>query len=201
MRAFLKTVCVFLISCLTIVLYHFLPVKSKQAEENKNSKNEKVIRLEKKLKRHGQLDKLVKVECDFTRKMNKANIAFYRDNVKHLENLDLAFKRLIFRHKDLTRTMTYEWGAVKEQLVLMLDGNINEPDMKCLVENHEKLLKIIRRIDELTAEQQSILLMWDNVKAEREKQLSKFNDMEAVLSKKYDFKSSDDDNKEGTLNL
>ena len=98
---------------------------------------------------------------------------------------------MIFRHKDLTRTMTYEWGAVKEQLVLMLDGNVNEPDMQCLVENHEKLLRIIRRIDELTAEQQSVLLMWDNVKAEREKQLLKINDMEAILSKNHDFQSLD----------
>lgn len=191
MKVFLRTVCVFLISCLSIILYHFLLCKSKQVEENKNSRDENVVRLEKKLKRHGQLDKLVKVECDFTRKLNKSNIAFYRDNVKHLEDLDLAFKRLIFRHKDLTRTMTYEWGAVKEQLVLMSDGNINEPNMQCLIENHEKLLRIIRRIDELTAEQQSVLLMWDNVKAEREKQLLKINNMEAILSKNHDFQSSD----------
>lgn len=193
---FLRTVFVFLVSCLTIVLYHFLSCKSKPVDENENSRDENVARLEKKLKRHGQLDKLVKVECDFVRKLNKSNIAFYRDNVKHLEDLDLAFKRLIFRHKDLTRTMTYEWGAVKEQLVLMLDGNVNEPDMQCLVENYEKLLKIIRRIDELTAEQQSVLLMWDNVKAEREKQLSEFSKMEAVLTKKYNFKPSDDGDKE-----
>ena len=172
------------------ILYHFLLCKSNQVKENKNSRDANAVNLEKKLKRHGQLDKLVKIECDFTRKMNKSNIAFYRDNIKHLEDLDLAFKRLIFRHKDLTRTMTYEWGAVKEQLVLMLDGNIKEPDMQCLIENHDKLLRIIRRIDELTAEQQSVLLMWDNVKAEREKQLSKINDMEAILSKKYDFQSS-----------
>jgi hypothetical protein len=91
--------------------------------------------------------------------------------------------------------MTYEWGAVKEQLVLMLDGNINEPDMKCLVENHEKLLKIVRRIDELTAEQQSVLLMWDNVKAEREKQLSKLSESEAVLLKKYNFQPSNNSDK------
>lgn len=195
MRKFLRIVSVFLISCLTIVLYHFLSGKSEQVKENKNSRDENVVRLEKKLNRHGNLDKLVKVECDFTRKMNKSNIAFYRDNVKHLEDLDLAFKRLIFRHKDLTRTMTYEWGAVKEQLVLMSDGNINEPDMQCLIENHEKLLKIIRRIDELTAEQQSVLLMWDNVKSEREKQLSEFSKMEAVLTKKLDFQSSDDSDK------
>ena len=190
MKVFLRTFFMFLVSCLTIILYHFLLCKSEQVKENKNSRDENIVRLEKRLKRHGQLDKLVKTECDFTRKMNKSNIAFYRDNVKHLEDLDLAFKRLIFRHKDLTRTMTYEWGAVKEQLVLMLDGKVKEPDMQCLVENHDKLLRIIRRIDELTAEQQSVLLMWDNVKAEREKQLSKINDMEAILSKKYDFQSS-----------
>lgn len=195
MRVLLRTVFVFLVSCLSIVLYHFLSGKSEQVEENENSPDRNIVRLEKKLSRHGNLDKLVKIECDFTRKINKSNIAFYRDNVKHLEDLDLAFKRLIFRHKDLTRTMTYEWGAVKEQLVLMLDGNINEPDMQCLVENHEKLLKIIRRIDELTAEQQSVLLMWDNVKSEREKQLSEFQKMEAVLTKKYNFQSSDDDGK------
>ena len=195
MKVFLRTVYVFLISCLSIILYHFLTCKSEQVKENKNSRDENVVRLEKKLKRHGQLDNLVKVECDFTRKLNKSNIAFYRDNVKHLEDLDLAFKRLIFRHKDLTRTMTYEWGAVKEQLVLMLDGNVNEPDMQCLVENHEKLLRIIRRIDELTAEQQSVLLMWDNVKAEREKQLLKINDMEAILSKNHDFQSLDHSDK------
>lgn len=195
MKVFLRTIFVFLVSCLTIILYHFLSCKSRQVEENKNSRDENVVRLEKKLKRHGQLDKLVKVECDFTRKLNKSNIAFYRDNVKHLENLDLAFKRLIFRHKDLTRTMTYEWGAVKEQLVLMLDGKVKEPDMQCLIENHDKLLRVIRRIDELTAEQQSVLLMWDNVKAEREKQLSKINDMEVILSKKYDFQSFDHSDK------
>jgi hypothetical protein len=195
MRAFLRTVRAFLISCLVVILYHLLSHKVERIEENKNSKDTNVIKLEKRLKRHGNLDKLVKLECDFTRKLNKSNIAFYRDNVKHLENLDLAFKRLIFRHKDLTRTMTYEWGAVKEQLVLMLDGNINEPDMKCLVENHEKLLKIVRRIDELTAEQQSVLLMWDNVKAEREKQLSKLSESEAVLLKKYNFQPSNNSDK------
>ena len=91
--------------------------------------------------------------------------------------------------------MTYEWGAVKEQLVLMLDGKVKEPDMQCLIENHDKLLRVIRRIDELTAEQQSVLLMWDNVKAEREKQLSKINDMEVILSKKYDFQSFDHSDK------
>lgn len=195
MRVLLRTVCVFLISCLSIVLYHFLSGKNKQVEEGKGSRDENVVRLEKKLNRHGNLDKLVKIECDFTRKLNKSNIAFCRDNVKHLEDLDLAFKRLIFRHKDLTRTMTYGWGAVREQLVLMQDGNINEPDMQCLVENHEKLLKIIRRIDELTAEQQSVLLMWDNVKAAREKQLFIFSEMEAVLTKKLDFQSSNDGDK------
>lgn len=188
----MRTFFVFLISCLAIILYHFFPCESKQVKKTENSQDENVVRLEKKLERHGCLDKLVKAECDFTRKLNKSNIAFYRDNIKHLEDLDLAFKRLIFRHKDLTRTMTYEWGAVKEQLVLMLDGNVNEPDMQCLIENQEKLLKIIRRIDELTTEQQSVLLMWDNVKAEREKQLSEFNRMESILTKKYDFQSSDD---------
>lgn len=186
----LRTVCIFFVGCLTATLCHFFHGKSRQVEADGN-----VERLKERLGRHGNLDKLVKRECDFTRKINKSNIAFYRDNVKHLNDLDLAFKRLIFRHKDLTRTMTYEWGAVKEQLVLMLDGKAKQPDVQCLIENHEKLLRIIRRINELTAEQQSVLLMWENVKATREKQLCVFNEMEADFVKKHDFKQQDDSNK------
>lgn len=183
MKVRLRTVCIFFVGCLTAILCHFFNGKSRQVEADG-----KVERLEERLGRHGNLDKLVKLECDFTRKESKSNIAFFRDNVKHLNDLDLAFKRLIFRHKDLMRTMTYEWGAVKEQLVLMLDGKAKQPDVQCLVENHEKLLRIIRRIDELTAEQQSVLLMWENVKATREKQLSVLNVMEADFIKKHDFK-------------
>ena len=195
----LRTVFIFLISCLLIILYLFAFDKSKRAEENGNSKDEKVANLEKKLNRHGNLDKLVRCECDFVRKMSKSNIAFYKDNVKHLNDLDLAFKRLIFRHKDLTRTMTYEWGAVKEQLVLMLDGKAKQPDVQCLVENHDNLLKIIRRIDELTLEQQSVLLMWENVKTVREKQLSVLNDIEEVWIKKRDLKQPDNSDKKDSL--
>lgn len=139
--------------------------------------------LEKKLDRHGNLDRIVKREAEFARKLNKSNIAFYRDNIEHLQKLDNDFKRLIFRHRNLVRCMTYEWGAVKEQLVLMMDGNVNKPDMQTLFKNREKLQTIISRIDELTNEQQSILLMWENVKAEREKQMSRFDEIEADLLK------------------
>jgi hypothetical protein len=131
---------------------------------------------EAKLKRHGQLDKLTMAECRFVKNQKQSNVSFFKNDLAHLRDLDDKLKKLIFRHKELERTMTYEWAAVREQTMLLEQANLTEEEHFTALEICEQLSKCITKICELTDEQQSILLYWENVKNERMEQKKKLLD-------------------------
>jgi hypothetical protein len=139
---------------------------------------------EAKFKRHGQLDRLTMAECQFVKKQKQSNVSFFKNDLAHLRDLDDKLKKLIFRHKELEKTMTYEWAAVREQTKLLEQVNLTEEEHFTALEICEQLSKCITRICELTDEQQSILLYWENVKNERMEQketlLKKLNNI-AIL--------------------
>lgn len=159
----------------------------KVPEQKKLDVSSDVAVLSMKLKKYGTLDKVVKHECDFAQRQNKRNIEFFQEDVEHLKKLDTLMKDVIFRYKTLTRAMTYEWGAVKEQLVLMQDENVTKPSWLQTKENREQLEQNINRINELLNEQQSIALMWDNIKTERKKQIEFCEKLEAETLKNKDY--------------
>lgn len=131
---------------------------------------------ETKLKRHGQLDRLAMADCQFVKNQRQSNVSFFKKDLAHLRDLDDKLKKLIFRHKELEKTMTYEWAAVREQTMLLEQANLTEEEHFTALEICEQLSKCITKICELTDEQQSILLYWENVKNERMEQKKKLLD-------------------------
>lgn len=150
-----------------------------------------VSRYEAKLKRHGQLDRLTMAECQFVKKQKQSNVSFFKNDLAHLRDLDDKLKKLIFRHKELEKTMTYEWAAVREQTTLLEQANLTEEEHFTALEICEQLSKCITRICELTDEQQSILLYWENVKNERMEQKKKLLDKLSNVSTATNFVSED----------
>jgi len=106
-------------------------------------------------------------------KQNLHVISFFKNNLNHLRDLDSKFKKLIFRHKELEKTMTYEWAAVREQTMLLEQADLGKEEQFVVLEVCEQLSKCIAEIYELMDKQQSILLYWENVKNERMKQKEK----------------------------
>lgn len=164
----LFAVIVFLLGCFTFRYY----------------KDIEIVNYKKRLNRHGQLDRLVKADCLFVKKQKQSNVSFFKNNLAHLRDLDDKFRKLIFRHKELEKTMTYEWAAVREQGMLLEQADLKEDDQFTVLETCEQLSKCVTRICELVDEQQSILLYWENVKNERIKQketlLKKLNNIAIV---------------------
>lgn len=136
-------------------------------------RNVEISSLNAKLKRHGQLNNLTDAECRFVKKQKQSNISFFKNNLDHLRDLDSKFKKLIFRHKELEKTMTYEWAAVREQTILLEQADLGKEEQFVVFEVCEQLSKCITEICELMDKQQSVLLYWENVKNERMKQRKK----------------------------
>lgn len=132
-----------------------------------------LVKCKTKLARHGQLDRLTDAECLFVKRQKQSNISFFKNNLNHLRDLDSKFKKLIFRHKELEKTMTYEWAAVREQTMLLEQADLGKEEQFVVLEVCEQLSKCIAEIYELMDKQQSILLYWENVKNERMKQKEK----------------------------
>lgn len=137
-----------------------------------------------KLARHGQLNRLTDAECRFVKKQKQSNVSFFKNNIDHLRDLDSKFKKLIFRHKELEKTMTYEWAAVREQTILLEQADLGKEEQFVVFEICEQLSKCITDICELMDKQQSVLLYWENVKNERTKQkkelLKKLDNMAVI---------------------
>jgi hypothetical protein len=129
-----------------------------------------LVKCKTKLARHGQLDRLTDAECRFVKKQKQSNSSFFQNDIVHLRDLDSKFKKLIFRHKELEKTMTYEWAAVREQTMLLEQASLNNEEQFVVFEICEQLSKCITDICELMDKQQSVLLYWENVKNERIKQ-------------------------------
>jgi hypothetical protein len=132
-----------------------------------------ISNLNAKLNRHGQLNNLTDAECRFVKKQKQSNISFFKNNLDHLRDLDSKFKKLIFRHKELEKTMTYEWAAVREQTMLLEQADLEKEEQFVVFEICEQLSKCVTEICELMDKQQSVLLYWENVKNERIKQREK----------------------------
>lgn len=129
-----------------------------------------LVKCKTKLARHGQLDRLTDAECLFVKKQKQSNSSFFQNDIIHLRDLDSKFKKLIFRHKELEKTMTYEWAAVREQTMLLEQADLKDEEQFVVFEICEQLSKCITDICELMDKQQSVLLYWENVKNERIKQ-------------------------------
>lgn len=144
----------------------------------------KLVEYRTKLARHGQLNRLTDAECRFVKKQKQSNVSFFKNNLDHLRDLDSKFKKLIFRHKELEKTMTYEWAAVREQTILLEQADLGKEEQFVMFEICEQLSKCITNICELMDKQQSVLLYWENVKNERMKQreeiLKKLNNMAVI---------------------
>lgn len=136
-------------------------------------RNAEISNLKAKLNRHGQLNRLTDAECRFVKSQKQSNISFFKNNLDHLRDLDSKFKKLIFRHKELEKTMTYEWAAVREQTMLLEQADLGKEEQFVVFEICEQLSKCIAEICELMDKQQSVLLYWENVKNERMKQKEK----------------------------
>lgn len=137
--------------------------------------SEQVERLQKQLKRHGNLDRLVRKEAIFTKAQNKSNSEFFRDNVKHLEAICDSLRDVIFRKKGICQSLTQEYALVKEQLMLMQDGKISQPDYELAKENYEKLSQVVQQLSKITEQEQDAFLMWENIKRLRKEQLQFVN--------------------------
>lgn len=135
--------------------------------------NTELVKCKTKLARHGQLNRLTNAECRFVKKQKQSNVSFFKNNLDHLRDLDSKFKKLIFRHKELEKTMTYEWAAVREQTMLLEQADLGKEEQFVVFEICEQLSKCITDICELMDKQQSVLLYWENVKNERIKQREK----------------------------
>lgn len=140
--------------------------------DNPPQKSSKQIeRLKTQLKRHGNLDRLVLTEYDFVEAQKKRNLDFFQNNIKHLDAVADRLRDVIYRKKNIYNQLTREYGLVKEQLLLMKDGNLTQPEFITVKENSEKLLKVIELLSKITEQDQDALLMFQNVKQVRDEQL------------------------------
>ncbi len=78
---------------------------------------------------------------------------------------------MIYRKQSISKSLTLEYGLVKEQLMLMQDGNLTDPEYITAKENYEKLLQIVEQLSKITKQGQDALLMWQNIKHLRNEQL------------------------------
>lgn len=132
---------------------------------------EEVERLKKALKRHGNLDRLVVTEYTFVEKQKKDNSEFFKNNIKHLEEVANRLRDVIFRKKNICEQLTREYALVKEQLLLMKDGIITQPEYLVIKENAEKLSQVIASLSKLMEQEQDAFLMLENTKSIRSEQL------------------------------
>ena len=138
---------------------------------------EEVERLKKALKRHGNLDRLVVTEYTFVEKQKKDNSEFFKNNVKHLEEVADRLRDVIFRKKNICEQLTREYALVKEQLLLMQDGTLTQHEYLVVKENAEKLSQVITRLSKLSEQEQDAFLMLENIKYIRGEQLRIVNEV------------------------
>lgn len=138
---------------------------------------EEVERLKKALKRHGNLDRLVVTEYTFVEKQKKDNSEFFKNNIKHLEEVADRLRDVIFRKKNVCEQLTREYALVKEQLLLMKDGIITQPEYLVIRENAEKLSQVITSLSKLMEQEQDAFLMLENTKYARSEQLRIVNEV------------------------
>lgn len=163
--------------------------------------SEEVEQLKKALKRHGNLDRLVRREYIFTKEQKKNHSAFFQSNVKHLEAIADNLRDLIFRKKNLCRSLTTEYGLVKEQLMLMQDRDAIQPDYELAKENCEKLSQVLQQLSKITEQEQEAFLMWENIKQLRNEQFQLANKiwekkLYAEITELSDEEEEDGDEKE-----
>lgn len=132
---------------------------------------EEVERLKKALRRHGSLDRLVVTEYGFVEKQKKDNSEFFKNNIKHLEELADRLRDMIFRKRNICEQLTREYGLVKEQLLLMQDRTLAPPEYLVISENAEKLSQVIASLSKLMEQEQDAFLMLENIKSVRREQL------------------------------
>lgn len=138
---------------------------------------EEVERLKKALKRHSNLDRLVVTEYTFVEKQKKDNSEFFKNNIKHLEEVADRLRDVIFRKKNVCEQLTREYALVKEQLLLMQDGTLTQHEYLVVKENAEKLSQVITRLSKLSEQEQDAFLMLENIKYIRGEQLRIVNEV------------------------
>jgi hypothetical protein len=174
-KMLLKAASISVLSCCV----SFLCVKYAIPSDKQVSKTEgnEESQAQKQLKRHGNIDRLVNAEYVFLEKQKQKNSDFFKDNIKHLENIADRLRDVIVREKDICKSLTYEYGFVKEQLLLMQDASTTPVAYMMAKENYEKLLCVINKITKITEQEQEALLMWQNIKHLREEQLKFSNNV------------------------
>lgn len=178
MKRFAKALFLPAISVLTSCVLAFFLVKHMTDRRVPQECSEKVERLEKALKRHGNLDRLVHQEYLFTKNQKKNHSAFWQNNVKHLEAVGDNLRNLIFRKKNICRSLIKEYGLVKEQLMLMKEIGVTQPNYELAKENCEKLSKILQQLSKIKEQEQEAFLMWENIKQLRSEQFQIVNEIQ-----------------------
>ena len=158
-----------LLSCCFMFFYVKRIKLADKSDPQENS--DKTEALQKKLKRHGNLDRLVHQDYLFVKAQKKNNSAFFQDNVKHLEAVNDRLRDIIFRKKNICQSLTQEYALVKEQLMLMQYDNVTQPDYELARENCENLSLVLQKLSKVTEQEQDALLMLENIKCIRSEQL------------------------------
>lgn len=171
MNGFYKSLFKALIAILSPCVFAFFLVKHETDRRVLKKCPEEVERLKKALKRHGNLDRLVVTEYTFVEKQKKDNSEFFKNNIKHLEEVADRLRDVIFRKKNVCEQLTREYALVKEQLLLMKDGIITQPEYLVIRENAEKLSQVIASLSKLMEQEQDAFLMLENTKSIRSEQL------------------------------
>lgn len=166
------------ISVLTSCVLSFFLVKHVTDGRAPQERSEEVERLKKIIKRHGNLNRLVHQEYLFTKNQKKNHSAFWQNNVKHLEAVGDNLRDLIFSKKNICRSLIKEYGLVKEQLMLMKEIGVAQPNYELAKENCEKLSKILQQLSKIKEQEQEAFLMWENIKQLRSEQFQIVNEIQ-----------------------
>lgn len=177
MKGFAKALFLPAISVLTSCVFVFFLVKHVTDRRVPKKCPEEVERLKKALKRHGNLDRLVVTEYTFVEKQKKDNSEFFKNNIKHLEEVADRLRDVIFRKKNVCEQLTREYALVKEQLLLMQDGTLTQHEYLVVKENAEKFSQVITRLSKLSEQEQDAFLMLENIKYIRGEQLRIVNEV------------------------
>lgn len=170
MKRFAKALFLPAISVLTSCVLVFFLVKHVADRRAPQECSKEVEQLRKALSRHGNLDRLVLQEYIFTENQKKNHLAFWQNNVEHLETIGDNLRSLIFRKKNIYRSLVKEYGLLKEQLMLMDEIGTTKLTPEIAKESCEKLSKILKQLSEIEKQEQDAFLMWENIKQLRNEQ-------------------------------
>ena len=171
MKRFAKALFSPAITVLTSCVLTFFLVKYVTDRRAPKKCPEEVERLKKALRRHGNLDRLVTTEYTFVEKQKKDNSEFFKNNIKHLEEVTDRLRDVIFRKRNICEQLTREYGLVKEQLLLMNNVTLTQPEYLVARENAEKLSQVVEALSKLIDQEQDAFLMLKNIKSVRSEQL------------------------------